>query len=79
MNKQKDCRQGFVEKLAADEAVIYQADRTTFKISRSALPKDVQEGCYVIETEKPGIFTIDYVITEKRQQELRRMSECYQE
>lgn len=70
-------KQGFIERFDGDLAVIYQADRSTIRINRSDLPKEAKEGFFVVETDQPNVFVIDYVITEKRKQEIRRMSEYY--
>lgn len=79
MRDAPDKRQGFIESFDGDFAVIFQADRSIIRIRRSALPPEAKEGFFVIEADRPDHYVIDYSITEKRQQELRRMSESYNE
>lgn len=72
-----DKRQGFIEAFEEDQAVIYQADRSFIRVSRSALPSEAQKGQFVIELGESGNFVIDYTTTEKRMQVLRSMCECF--
>lgn len=72
-------KQGFIERFDGDWAIIHQADRSTIRVRRNALPPEAKEGCFVVETDGPVHFCIDHVITEKRKQELRRLTDSYHE
>lgn len=70
-------KQGFIECFDGEWAIIFQADRSMIRVKRSGLPPEAKEGFFVVETDQPNVFVIDYVITEKRKQEIRRMSDIY--
>ena len=68
--------EGYIERLTEQEALIVQLDRTRGAISRSFLPDRVQPGDFVVQVDATN-FRIDQELTEKRRQELRRMTDCY--
>ena len=72
-----DKRQGFIEDFEEDQAVIFQADRSTIRIARSSLPSEAQRGQFVVELDDSDRFQIDYATTEKRMRVLRYMCESY--
>lgn len=72
-------KQGFIEQLEGDWATIYQADRSTVRVKRTALPPEAREGYFVVEIDGQDKFTIDYAITAKREREMRRMSDAFHE
>lgn len=67
---------GYIERLTEQEAVIVQLDRTRETVSRSLLPEQVQSGDFVVQDDQAH-FRIDPERTEKRRQEMRRMTDCY--
>jgi|LSQX01.1.fsa_nt_gb hypothetical protein len=67
---------GFIEKLHDDAAVIALMDRTKRTISRSQLPANCKQGDFIVQQDDSN-FRIDHELTEKRQRELRRMTDCY--
>ncbi|MDW7656633.1 MAG: DUF3006 family protein [Bacillota bacterium] len=70
--------EGYIERLTEQEALIVQLDRTREAISRSLLPERVQPGDFIVQVDATN-FRIDQELTEKRRQELRRMTDCYLE
>ena len=67
---------GFIEKLHENTAVIALMDRTKKPISRSQLPANCRQGDFVVQLDDKH-FRINHELTEKRQRELRRMTDCY--
>lgn len=67
---------GFIEKLQDSTAVVTLMDRTKRTISRSQLPSNCKQGDFVVQQDDSH-FRIDQELTEKRQRELRRMTDCY--
>ena len=72
-----DKRQGFIEAFEDDQAVIFQADRSTFRVDRSSLPLEAEKGQFVVELDNSGRFDIDHVITQKRVQLIRWMCDGF--
>ena len=66
--------EGFILRIQEREAIISKSDRTTETISLSCLPKEAREGDFVRQVAA-DLFEIDQEITEKRQREIRRMTE----
>jgi hypothetical protein len=67
---------GYIERLTDQDALIVQVDRTRKTISRSLLPARVQPGDFIVQVDA-DIYRVDPELTEKRRQELRRMTDCY--
>lgn len=66
---------GYIERLDGEWAILVQPDYTRVRLSRFALPNEIREGYYIEETDQPGQYVINYEVTEKRQRDMRWMSE----
>ena len=70
--------EGFVEEIRETGATVVRLDRSRFVITRSALPDQARVGDFITQTNQKT-FQIDPERTEKRRQELRRMTDsCMQ-
>jgi hypothetical protein len=67
--------EGFIEKLTDNDALIIRLDRTAFSVSRNLLPDQARVGDFIVQTDAAR-YRIDPERTEKRRQELRRMTDC---
>lgn len=69
--------EGFIERFEDEEAVILKSDRTVDSVERCELPPNAHEGDFIVEADDGKSFRIDYIITELRRLEIRRMSDAF--
>lgn len=68
--------QGFIVRFDENDAVIAKADRSVHSVCKSYLPSEAKIGDFIVEVSE-NHFVVDPETTEKRNRDIRLMTECF--